>query len=403
MYSVSAGFKTNADNPQKITQKRFTFVEGITDYSTKLLDLGSFTQKQFEGDELTGTDITIECLNDSKEFNFLITDKTNIGKIGKIELGYSGEYINRYRGYLDDVEFTTEERPKCKLVFVSKAKRAIERSLGSDAFPLDYSASAYNPADLAWDLLTVRAGLDTTISTANVDIDYTSWLAYKSICTSLAFSLKAYFTGQSIAEVLRLIGELTDTIIYGETDGKYYFRKFIPEEASPYLFSTANAHLQSGQLYFNKSRIINKAKVWYGYNPSTEVWSGSVTKENATSQTNFSLMGREFDNTGVWHNTLASATAFGERLVDRYREPVETVRFRTKQGTQALIHQMGDLITLTWGQVDYTAKLMRIYGISGTLSTGEYELLVEDMTALNYDFLILDSATSGKLDQNKLY
>lgn len=404
MYSVSAGFKTAADNPQRIPQKRFTFEEGVTDRSTKLLSMGGFSQRQYEGEELTSSDITVECLNDAKEFNFLKTTKTNIGKIGKLELGFAGEYINRYRGYLTDVDFVSAERPNCSLRFTSKAQRAIERTLGSDAFPLDYSAAAYNPADLAWDLLTVRAGLDATASTANVDIDYTSWQSYKSICADLTFSLKAYFTGQSIAEALRLIGQLTDAVIYGETDGKIYFRKHVPKaSSSAYLFTDANAHLQQARLELNRARIINRAKVWHGYNPSTKVWAGSVTKENTTSQTNYSLLGREFDNTAVWHNDLNSATAFGERLVSRYNEPIETVTFETKQGTQAMIHQLGDEIALTWGQMDYAAKLMKIYGIDAELSEGRYTLLAEDMQNLNKSYFILDSALNGVLDRNILY
>lgn len=377
------------------------YFEGIK----KALSLGGFSQRQYEGEELTASDITVECLNDAKEFNFLKTTKTNVGKIGKLELGFDGEYINRYRGYLADVDFYSDaERPKCRMRFTSKAQRAIERSLGSEAFPLDYSASAYNPADLSWDLLTVRAGLDATASTANVDIDYTSWLAYKSICSDLTFSLKAYFTGQSISEALRLIGQLTDAVVYGETDGKIYFRKHVPKAfSSAYLFTDANAHLQQAALGLNRARIINKAKVWHGYNPSTKAWAGSVTKENTTSQMNYSLLGREFDNTSVWHNDLNSATAFGERLVARYNEPIETVTFQTKQGTQAIIHQLGDEITLTWGQMDYAAKLMKIYGIDAELSGGHYSILAEDMSALNKNYFILDSATNGVLDQNILY
>lgn len=404
MYSVTAGFKTKADDRFEIPQKRFTFKEDITDYTDKLLEMGSYFQKQYEGDNLTAADLTVLLLNDSKEFNFLITTKTNSGKIGKLELGFAGEYINRYRGYLEDVEFFTDKRPKCRMRFSSKAKRAIERTLGSDAFPIDYSAIAYNPADLAWELLTVRAGLDSTASTANVDIDYTSFLDYKSISSDLTFSIRGYFTGQSIAGGLRLIGELTDAVIYGDTDGKIYFRKFIPrEESTAYLFTDANADMQKARLEMNRSRIINKAKTWYGYNASTEVWTGSITKENTQSQTDYSLKGREFANTTIWHDTLSSATAFGERLVSRYREPAETMIFTTKQGTQALIHQLGDEIEVTWAQIDFTTKLMKIYGMRGTLTPGIFEITAEDMSALNKNYFILDSSVNGVLDQNVLY
>lgn len=404
-YSVSAGFKTKADDPQEIPTKKFTFVEGVTDRTTKLLNAGIFNQKQFEGDELTGASLTVEVLNDSKEFNFLITDKKNIGKVGKVELGFDAEFIDRFRGTLEDVEFfTDQERPKVRLSFSSRTQKLIDTPMGSDAFAVDFSADPWNPADLAWEILTTKAGLDNTASTANVDIDYQSFLDYKQICIDLGFSLRANFTGESVAGAMRVIGELTDALIYGETDGKVRMIKFIPQEAeSPYLFTDANAHLQRAELFFNRDRLRNRAKVFHGYVVSTKTFAGSVTFNNATSQTDFGLKGREFARTDVWHDTDVSANAFAERYVDRYSEPVETARFQTKRGTQALLHQLGDNINLTWGQVDYTAKLMRIYGIVGDLAEDAYEILAEDMKNLNADFLILDSITQGELDTNILY
>jgi hypothetical protein len=331
-----------------------------------------------------------------------------LGVAGALDDGHDGEMITRYSGYLDEVEFITEERAKVRMKFVSRAKRAIERSLGSDAFPLDYTGTAYNPADLVWELLTNRAGLDATASTANVDIDYTSWLEYKTTCDSLQFSFKAFFTGQTISEALRLIGELTDALIYGDTDGKFYFKKFFPHEnayysgLSYYSFTEANAHLQAANMIINKSRIINKAKVWYGYDPIGLVWAGSVTYQNSTSQTNYSLLGREFDNAGIWHETVVSAEAFGERLVARYQDPAEQVKFGTKLGTQAMIHQIGDDMKMTWGQVDYADKQMRIYGLGGDLTPGIYEIDAEEISLRELDYFILDSSSNGVLDQNIL-
>jgi len=404
-YSVSAGFKTKADDPQEIPTKKFTFIEGVTDRTDKLLSLGVFNQKQFEGDELTGASLTVEALNDSKEFNFLIADKTNVGKIGKVELGFDAEFIDRFRGTLEEPEFfTDQERPKVRMVFSARTQKLIDTTMGSNAFAVDFSAVAWNPADLAWEILTTKAGLDATASTANVDIDYQSFLDYKQICTELGFSLRANFTGESVAGAMRVIGELTDALIYGETDGKVRMVKFIPEEAAtPYLFTDANAHLQFANMFFNKDRLRNRVKVWHGFVVATKTWAGSVTFDNATSQTNFGLKGREFARTDVWHDSVASANAFAERYVDRYSEPVETTRFQTKRGTQALIHQLGDNINLTWGQVDYAAKLMRIYGIVGDLSDDSYEILAEDIKNLNSNFFILDSATNGELDTNVLF
>lgn len=402
MYSVSANFKTKIDDPQTIEQRRFTF-DG-TDYSTKLIEMGGFQLVVREGEAPPAADLTVTVLNDAEEWDFLRTTKTNIGKTGKLEIGIDGEYISRFAGKLERVELVTEERPKARLVFVGRIQQTLDRTIGSSATPVNYTSAAWNPADLAWDILTVHAGLDATASTANVDIDYTNWLDFKSKCADLGFVLKAQFTGQSVAEGLRLIGELTDSLIFGETDGKVHFRKYLPEEATPYLFSDAVADFQRAQVYFDRRRIINRAEVYHGYTPGAGTWAGSVTKENTTSQTNYGLYRAVFDSANAWHSTSASAGNFGERLVDRYTEPTETIQFNVKRGTQAPIHQLGDAILVTWGHLNYSSKLMRIYGMQAQdLTNGLYQIEAEDLATLNKNFFILDSATNGVLDSNVLY
>ena len=380
-----------------------------TDYTDNTKSMGRFSQKQYEGDSPNSASLTVELNNDAKNFNFLMTNKTNIGNPGRVRAGFdvSGvEYIDRFIGYLDEVRFESTDRPKCRMVFGGRIQRTLERKIGSSGSEIDYYTAPRNPADLAWDILTVHGGLDSTATTTNPDIDYTSFLAYQSICTDLTFSLRAKFTGQSVAEGMRLIGQLTDAIIFGETDGKIYFRKFTPEEsATPYLFTDASAHLDRAEIFFNKDRLWNQAIVWWGYNQSTDDWlsGGSDTKNNATSQSNFGIFQKTFDGKTVWHDNAISAGTFGERYVARYSEPMETVKFKTKRGTQALIHQMGDNINLTWAQMGYSTKLMRIYGIVGDLTRDVYEILAEDMKNLNANYFILDSQTNGKLDQNVLF
>lgn len=625
MYTVSTPFLTFVTNPQRILQKKFTFPEGINDYSTYLTDLGSVSQRQFEGEPLNGADLSIELSNISKTFNYLMTSKNNISKIGKVQVGFplaapqlngssqyvslatfalsgptltveaivkittnalfqtiigdgavatgvgylwvyrvgttdhlqleyatgsatstfrannfftgfngavvhvavsidyagkavdfyrngvltdhlttantmlfpsanrvryigtyngasdflsgtigevaiytpklsaarikahsdamtakstsyksvvlvdspvgywrlgelqgattaadlaatphngtyvgspnlsidrliddgnDGELIDRYRGYLEEVEFFTDDRARARLTFSSKAQRAIEREIGSNASPVDYSAS-WSPAALAWELLTTQGGLDATASTANVDIDYSTWLQWATFCDFKLYSLSAYFTGQSIAEGLRLIGQLTDTLIYGETDGKFYFKVFRPQVATstPYLFTEANAHIENARLFFNKARVINKAVVWYGYIPGGS-WEGSTTRTDGTSQTNYGLLGETFDSTNVWHANYNSADSFAMELIYRYPDPAETVVFTAKRGSQAPLFQLGDPLGLTWSQVDYAAKIMKAYGIRFDLSTQETEFYAEVDNLFNKQFFILDTTNS---------
>ena len=439
MYSVTSAFKTKADDPQDIEVRKFTF-KGI-DYTDKLLRMGGWNQSQYEDDEPQSVDLTVELLNDSKEFNFIQTTKTNMGKVGKLEIGFDSELIERYTGYLDRVEFASRERPVAILTFVSKLQQAINRRVGSTATAVSYAAQ--NPADLAWSVLTVYGGMDTTKTGANAnvlfsfgdvvktesstenttvlsfggvhgsvaldgntDIDYKSWKTWKDQCDDLSLSIAANFAGQTVAGAMRLIGDVVDTLIFAETTGKVFFRKFVLKESgTPYLFDDQKAHFRDISMRMNKTRtrIVNKVIVNYGYSTASNTFSGALTFTNTTSQTDYGLFEREFDNKNVWHDSALSAKSFGERLVSRYKEPVDTVTFKTKRGTQAMIHQIGDVMKVNWDQMDYSNKEMRIYGISSSLSEGEYEITSEDVSALaSISLFVLDDTTNGQLDVSKL-
>lgn len=399
---VSGAFRLAADDPQNRPAKRFTYPEGVNDYTNKLMDMGSIDQIQFEGDPLNAADVTVELINDSKEFNAMITDKTKLGKIGKLELGFNGEYFGRYRGYLTDIEYYTEERPKVKMTFSSTAQRAIEQTIGSPAAPVDYySAGPKNPASLAFTLLTAEGGLDPLLAPANRDIDYTTWQNFYWACEAFGYRLQGYFTGETIAEAIRIIGQLTDTVIYAEADGRFYFKRLYPVAgilSTPYLFTEDSAHLQAARLYFNKQRLVNDVTVWAGYDPIGGAWATSATRSDAASQATYGIVTRTFNSTAVWHSNFRSADAFAERLVLRYATPPETVSFKVKQGTQAMLMQIADNIRLTWSQVDYALKVFLIYGISSRLTTQECQITAEEDKNFATQYFFWDDPVQGAFD-----
>ncbi len=408
MISSTPAFRAAADDPQRKPAKRFTFPEDVTNRTDKMISIGSFRQEQFEGDPLTAPTIDIELINDSKEFNFLITDKqSQIGIAAKIEIGFDGEWINRFRGFFERPNFTSADRPKCGMFFSGRVQATLEKTIGSSASEISYYTNAWNPADMAWDILTVYGNLSTITSTANPDIDYPSWQSFKQICEDLRYSLRANFKGETVAEAMRTIGELVDGIIYGETDGKIYFKREIPNQASsPYLFSDANAHLSQAETYYNKDRLWNQAIVWWGYDPVAGNWiiGGSVANNNSSSQSQqWGLHKKDFDGTLVWHENAVSADTFGERYVARYGNLLDVVRFTSKRGTQALLHQIGDVISLTWAQMDFSVKPLKIYGITANLSQDQWEILAEDFPSASQQFFVLDSGTNGILDTNIFY
>ncbi|MDH4164668.1 MAG: hypothetical protein OEW15_18560 [Nitrospirota bacterium] len=398
MITATTDFKNACDDPNRIPEKKIV-ING-TDRSSLVDSIDAIDLRQYEGDDVTAIPLAITLRNNDKTFNAIRTNKPgNFGTVGVVSLGHGADFVDVFSGKLDDVEYHITDQHRATLTFAHKLKACVERTLGSEAYPITYTDM--NPADLSWELLVTRGGLDATAGAGNPDIDYAYWLDYKTICTELGFVLSAEFKGQSIAEALRLIGYLTDALIFPDPTGKAMHRKLLPrEDTTYYTFTDANAHLQGTTLRCNRSRVINKMKAWYGYNPATQTWAGSVTKENATSQANYGLLGREADSTAVYHANLLSATAWAERMVGRYTDPADTLEFRTKRGTQAPLFQIGDIPQITCDAHDLSAQKMQVYGINHQPwdAEGEVTLLVEDLGQLNQLFFIADSLTNGIAD-----
>ena len=91
------------------------------------------------------------------------------------------EWLDILTGWADDPEFL---EALVNLPIRDKFAGLLEKELGSKEAPLNYYSISYNPADLTWDILTTQGGRDPTASTANTDIDYTSWSTWKANCTS---------------------------------------------------------------------------------------------------------------------------------------------------------------------------------------------------------------------------
>jgi hypothetical protein len=402
---VSPAFTALLNDKQERLIKK-TFVVDPTDRTSLQTNIGTISQQQREGDSLVAADIILTFINDTGQLNSILTSKPSFfNKEGRITMEFASlplEPLDRYKGFVVDANFYSEGViPLCDIRLSCRFQFQLETPLGNSTVPLIFTAQ--NPADLAEALMQI-AGLVPV-----VDYDPVSLAAYRTICSSLGFSVSAILEGDFLGNALSRIGLITDTLIVSDPSGRIFFQKFIPSVApSPPVFvsDSTKGDFGSARIEINRDRLINKVQVFFGWNVGLEgpaFWSGSETKNNVMSQTDFGISSVIFQDTSVFHADSISAGAFAERLVVRRGDMPSVIRFLAQRGTVAPILIIGDLINITWSQVGYTLKPHFVYGINLNMVEDTCEVIAEDSTGVNANFFILDSASNGVLDQNVLF
>jgi hypothetical protein len=262
---------------------------------------------------------------------------------------------------------------------------------------LNYFHSSYNPADLAWTILTTYGGLDTTASSANTDIDYDLWVAWKSYCTTFQYSIQGHFTGETIEELLIKIARITDSMIYVTGAGKIGFRIFIEDTTSP-TDITRDDLLEFPRVFIDSSELMNYLTVYYGYNPANQIWTSSHIAQNSQSQTDFGLFTLQEKDVVVWHSGYYSAEAYAVKKLDREKEPVG--KGECLLPLKGFTTGVGRGLDITEAFRGFTNKGLRIEVERGEIGKGEMNL--EGVIVDLKEWLILGDPVFGELGTKRL-
>ncbi|MBA7676594.1 hypothetical protein ES703_84838 [subsurface metagenome] len=421
MISVSDWFKTWMEKQTLNLLRKFTY-DDIHE-SERVESFGSINRAS---DAIVSGGTSLVLINTDKHWNKFISDKTNLRRTAKLQLGIGvkntiarcgiarsgitacnlvslapgsvissgifvprgGEWLDILTGWGDDPQFP---EAIVNLSIRDKLAGLLEKELGSEEVPLDYFSSSYNPADLTWAILTTHGGLDSTTSTANTDIDYTTWLAWKAACATANLSLEARFTGQSIREALELIRDLTNSDIYEAGNGKIKFFRFTlgTPPAETYLFDTDKFNAFSVKI--DSGKIINYLRVYYDYDPDAETWTGNYLLEDSASQQpppdGYGLCSETVDGTVVWHATLASATSYASRRIQVYKDPLETISLTSFM--MGMITEVGDTVRITNAFFGYTGdpfwRVFKIINLNLAAGTISFEIAnFQDVSEYSY-------------------
>jgi len=353
-------------------------------------------------DAIVSGGTSLSLINTDKHWNKFLSDKSNLRREAKLQLAIgvpntparsgiarSGatlsnllsytciagnqEWLDILTGWADDPEFP---EALVNLPIRDKFAGLLEKELGSEESPLDYYSSAYNPADLTWSILTTHGGLDSTASTANTDIDYTTWSTWKTACTTVNLSLKARFTGETIREALELIRGLTNSDIYTAGNGKIKFFRFTQAAppAESYLFNTDKFNNFSPKL--DSSKILNYLQVFYALDIATNlVTNGDMEAVNSWPNSG-SPTTNERSATQVYKGT------YSRKIVTNLCHQGAYQNITTEVGKK---YKVTARVYVTAGEAVIGVGTRNILGYAGTAYTGSSGFLADHIFAQEFE------------------
>lgn len=401
MFTVTSEFKSLAEsvNPFRVNLK-FTF--SGSEETVRLLKASNITRtaKQFSSGRLTvnlaNTDTTSPV---RPGYNIIQSDKSHFFREGTYNISFSssagGESENfaLFTGKLTGANFKEQ---RVTLTFLDKHDDLKKRTIGDVSDPVQFINSDWNPADLFWTIVTSYGRLSNIASTNNPDIDYDSFLTWKSNAEALPMQVQAEFKGATVVDAVKKLADITNSVIVGESDNKIYTSIIIPTAISSAV-TLADSVVFDMDLNIDTSKMLNQGAVLFDYDVNGAVFTNSLTAANTTSINTFGLKETIFSDPTVWHSTKQSAQNFLDQKIALAKDPVS--KFRVDVGYMGLAFQLNDSVFVLDEPLSLDGtQPFAITGLEYNVARGESTLTVENR--LGNEYFFLDHATLGLLDQS---
>lgn len=401
MFTVTSEFKSLAEsvNPFRVNLK---LTLSGSEETSRLLKTSNITRtaKQFSSGRLTvnlaNTDTTSPV---RPGYNILQSDKSHFFRTGVYNISFSssagGESENfpLFTGKLTSANYREQ---RVTLTFLDKHEELRKRTIGDVSNPIQFINSDWNPADMFWTIATSWGRLSAIASTSNPDIDYTSFLSWKSNAAALPMEVQAEFKGTTVVEAIKKLAEITNSVIVGEADNKIYTSIIIPT-AIDSAVTLADSVVFNMNLSIETNNMINQGTVLFGYNVTSASFSGSFTSANTTSINTYGLKETIFSDPTVWHATKQSAQSFLDQKIALAKDP--TSEFRVDVGYLGLPFQLNDSVFIIDEPLSMDGTVP--FAISGLeFNVGAGNSVITAKNRLGNEYFFLDHAVLGLLDQS---
>ena len=249
-------------------------------------------------ESITAGNVTLQIVNTDQTWNDILANPQNHIGVGladsTIQLGYTAiGFITLFTGKLDNSDFSDID--SVGLSFRDTISDFTKKQVGSSQSPADYHSSASytvftnadwssgrNPADVIWHLLTYWGGLDSTESTANTDIDWTTFSEFKNILSAIGYLVQGKFQGQTLANALKEICDKTNSTVFSEMDNKIYCRYWLGSDTASIQTYTSAKWFDLPKISMDKLAIKNRYEVYYGFT-FPQIITGIATGATSTT------------------------------------------------------------------------------------------------------------------------
>lgn len=261
-------------------------------------------------------------------WNFLKDTNDALGDVAEIQAFSSNDPTNIYTIFKGTVRHPTFEGSTVTLRLKDHNSRFLDVEVGSNASPETFWASQSHHADQVVKRLLTEldmGNLSGLNSPANPDWDYTSWASWRdNHIRPNGYELKGQPAGQSVAECLMIICQMTHSYIWVNNDGKV---DFAPPYKPGLSYDEGNTGIlkkpgHGRDLDMPDDRLLNDVTVRRGYNFTTGVWLSSVNDTDATSIAKFGPYPKTIEGRVFTHNTAASATSDRDQTLVDYAFPL---------------------------------------------------------------------------------
>lgn len=262
-------------------------------------------------------------------WNFLKGTNDALGDVAELQLSVAGDPTNIYTLFKGTVRHPVYEGSTVTLRLKDHNSRFLDTKVGSNASPHTFWAfPPGTPVDqVVWRLLTHAdlGQLSGLNSPANTDIDYASWAAWRdNHITPNSYEVKGLPAGQSVAECLMILCQMTHSYIWVNNKGKV---DFAPPYKPGLSYNEGNTGVlkkpgHGRDLQLPDDRILNDVTVRRGHNFGTGTWAGSVNDTDATSIAKFGVYPKTIEARVFTHNTEASAESDRDQTLVDYAFPL---------------------------------------------------------------------------------
>ncbi len=326
--------------------------------------------------------------NVGRRFNSLVDGGALLTTSAELALGLThpvsgDEWLVLYTGQPSQVAFSANGA-EVRLQLQGKTRGLTDMALGSVATSagLDYTTSAYYPADLAWYLVTSWGGLSAVQSDSNPDLDYAAWARWRDADLVRDVRVKGYFTGEKIYQALADLAEL-DAIGIGFRQEQLRFADlhgpFPPGGALPL------EHALDVALTVDPARLINAFTVEAAFDPATGRYAAELTAVHSGSQARYGARSGRFGPRGVWFASGNDGRYYVEEQVRFHRDPWPAVAVRASLAG-GLHLAAGDVVTLTHTHLGISSREFRILAQEVDLQEGTLRMDLEPARHRSWEF-----------------